>query len=125
MLTKKEIEALLPIIFILGIFIYFADPKNGPIIPCIFNKITGFYCPGCGMTRALHSIFRFDFYQAFRFNALIFIMPPNFILYYLSKHNKYIKLEKTILILMIIIALGYGIARNTITFNYLAPIYIA
>ncbi|WP_353097319.1 DUF2752 domain-containing protein [Tissierella praeacuta] len=90
----------------------------------MFNKITGFYCPGCGMIRALHSIFRFNFYQAFRFNSLILILPPFFVIYYLSKYNKYIRLEKFILILMIIIALGYGIARNTMTFNYLAPIYI-
>ncbi|TCU77306.1 uncharacterized protein DUF2752 [Tissierella praeacuta] len=124
MLTKKEIKILLPIIIILVIFIYFADPLSGPIIPCIFNRITGFYCPGCGMTRALHSILRFDFYQAFRFNSLIFIVPPIFVIYYIFEYNNYIKVAKIILILMIVIALGFGIIRNTIAFSYLSPIML-
>ena len=122
MLTKKEIKILLPIIIILVIFIYFSDPLDGPIIHCIFNKITGFYCPGCGMTRALNTILRFDFHQAFRFNALMFIMPPIFLIYYIFEYNNYVKLAKVVLILMIVIALGFGIIRNTLTFSYLSPI---
>lgn len=125
MLTKKEIKVLLPMVFILGVFTYFSDPTYGPIIPCIFNKITGLYCPGCGMTRAVHSILRFNFYQALRFNALIFIMPLFFMFYYYLNSNRYIKLAKAILILMIIIAMGYGIIRNTVFFSYLAPTIIS
>lgn len=120
--TKKEIRLLLPVVLIIGIFTYFADPTDGPIIPCVFNKITGFYCPGCGMTRAVHSILRFDFYQALRFNALIFIISPIFIFYCLSNYRGNTNLAKAILILMIVIALGYGIIRNTVAFSYLAPI---
>ncbi|MDR7855475.1 DUF2752 domain-containing protein [Tissierella sp.] len=123
-ITKKDIKILLPILLILGIFVYFADPRNGPIFPCIFNEITGLYCPGCGMTRAVNSILRFDFYQALRYNALIFMIPPMFVAYYLLEGSKYKKLSKAIIILMIIIALGYGLIRNTEIFSYLAPVNI-
>ena len=43
-------------------------------IPCLFYEITGYYCPGCGITRLLFSLLKLDFYQAFRYNPLIFIL---------------------------------------------------
>ena len=27
---------------------------------CMFNALTGLYCPGCGTTRALHALAHFD-----------------------------------------------------------------
>jgi len=121
MLTKKDIKLLLPVIFIIGIFVYFSNPSNGPIIPCIFNKITGLFCPGCGMSRAVHSIFKFNFNQAIRYNGLILIIPPMLVFYYLLNNSNSRKLSKIILILMIVISLGYGFIRNTETFSYMSP----
>lgn len=121
MLNKKEIRMLFPVIFILGIFVYFSDPVKGPILPCVFNKITGLYCPGCGITRAIHSVLKFEFYRALRYNALIFIIPPMLMSYHLLSSGRYIKLQKIILILMITVTLGYGILRNIDSFSYLSP----
>ena len=42
---------------------------------CPIRFITGIPCLGCGMTRALTAILRFDFYQAFQYHPLIFLMP--------------------------------------------------
>jgi len=39
-------------------------------IPCIFRKITGLRCPGCGNTRAVTAIARLDFAEALRYNYL-------------------------------------------------------
>lgn len=122
--TKKELKWLLPFIIIILIFVYFARPDNGPILPCIFNRITGLYCPGCGMSRAVHSLLKFQFYNALMYNILIFIIPPLFILYYLFVYNKYIKLSKITLILMILITLGYGIIRNIEVFSSLSWIVL-
>ena len=118
---KKEIGIITLAIIGLSVFVYFKDPFKGPILPCIFNKITGFYCPGCGMTRAVNSIFNFKFYQAFRFNALIFIMPIMLAIYCLLSYKKKSKIAKHILIIMLIIAIGYGVLRNTPQFEFLAP----
>ncbi|HHX62402.1 MAG TPA: DUF2752 domain-containing protein [Epulopiscium sp.] len=122
MLKKNEAVILGLMVVALSIFVYFKDPFNGPILPCIFNKITGFYCPGCGMTRAVNSCFKFDFYQALRFNALLFIMPITLGAYYLAKHMKKPKIATIILIIMLAIAVGYGILRNIPQFDFLAPI---
>lgn len=124
MLNKKEIIFLLPIIIILLVFTFFADPTKGPILPCYINRVTGLYCPGCGMTRAIHSILRFDFAQAIRFNALSLIIPALYILYYISRRKDLEKISKFILILMFIISLAYGVLRNIEGFKFLGPTVI-
>ncbi|MEY2937812.1 MAG: hypothetical protein RL062_401 [Bacteroidota bacterium] len=45
-------------------------------IPCLFTKLTGTECLGCGMTRATMSILKFDFERAWHFNKLSFIVLP-------------------------------------------------
>ena len=105
----------------LSLFVYFKDPFNGPILPCVFNKVTGLYCPGCGMTRAVNSIMNFKFYQALRFNALVVIMPITLAAYYIAEYNKWSQISKVIMFIMFIIVIGYGILRNIPAFSYLAP----
>jgi hypothetical protein len=120
MVSKKKLKIISLAGLVLAIYVYFSDYTNGPILPCIFNKITKLYCPGCGMTRAINSILRLRFYQALRFNSLIFIIPPLMVLYFLT-YKKYKNFGKILIVLMIIISLGYGILRNIPSFDFLAP----
>ncbi len=122
MIKKKEATILGVILMVLSVYVYFKDPFNGPILPCIFNKITGFYCPGCGMTRAVNSCFKFNFYQALRFNALLFIMPIMLGIYYFVNHMKKTKIAKVMLVIMFMVAIGYGVLRNLPSFEFLAPL---
>lgn len=39
--------------------------------PCLFHRVTGLNCPGCGGTRALSAMLRLDFATAFWYNPLI------------------------------------------------------
>ena len=120
-MKRNEAIILGIILMLLSVFVYFKDPFNGPILPCLFNKITGLYCPGCGMTRAVNSCFNFDFYEALRFNALLFIMPPMLMFYYLASYLKKAEIAKVILVIMLVIAIGYGVLRNLALFDFLAP----
>lgn len=96
---------------------------------CPIYKITKLYCPGCGITRMLISILNGKFYQAFRFNPLLFLISPILIFYYLIyfisvlNHKKFIlkKYENNICIFLIILFLGYGIIRNLPLFYFLSP----
>ena len=51
-------------------------------LPCVVHRLTGLFCPGCGSSRALGSLLRLDFYQAFRWNPLVVMLLP-FALFYL------------------------------------------
>ncbi|MFT4864868.1 MAG: hypothetical protein ACI9CV_000994 [Ilumatobacter sp.] len=44
---------------------------NGVLTPCPIRALTGHWCPGCGLTRATHHLFRGNVAQAFSFNAFV------------------------------------------------------
>ena len=80
MKKNKRIISKLAILIGLLIGYYFLNAVFKISIPCMFYKITGFHCPGCGITRLLFSLIKLDFYQAFRYNPLIFILLTIFVL---------------------------------------------
>ena len=43
----------------------------------MFHRVTGYYCPGCGGTRAVFTFFRGDIVRAFKFHPFV---PYTFIL---------------------------------------------
>lgn len=43
---------------------------------CIHKHLLRFDCPGCGMTRALHSLLHFDFKAALHYNFAVFAFFP-------------------------------------------------
>lgn len=89
-------------------------------IPCIFYKITGLKCPGCGITRMLLSIWKLDFRSAYEANQMIFILQP--VLYYFIVKNVlayirgqqmiYRKWENVLLYILIVLMLGFFVIRN-------------
>jgi len=50
---------------------YFDPSKAGFFPGCPLLKITGFACPGCGLTRGFHELFHGRFLAALDFNALV------------------------------------------------------
>ena len=72
LLVFLALSALALIMTVLGL--------KGIGIPCVFYKITGIQCPGCGNTRAVLSLVRGNIKAAFSYNALF--LPE--ILYLLS-----------------------------------------
>lgn len=63
-------------------------------VTCLFWKVTGIYCPTCGMTRAFYSILNFHFIEAFRYNILsipffIFIIISILVLIYEILTNRW------------------------------------
>ena len=54
-----------------GAVAYF-DPATANFLPvCPLFALTGFACPGCGLTRGFHALFHGDVLTALDFNALI------------------------------------------------------
>ena len=62
-------------IFLLALFalvIYIFGTQILELVPpCAFHKITGFYCPGCGGTRAVFSLARGEIVRSFIFHPIV------------------------------------------------------
>lgn len=113
------------VLFLLVLYLVIAGYFN-IYIPCPIKAITGFYCPGCGITRMIKSLFELDFYAAFRYNPLLFIsLPFDLFLYfdYVFRKNKslYKKIPELVWYIIIILLIVYGILRNIPYFSFLAP----
>ena len=126
MFTKKK-NLKLGIIAILVFFVYyFLNIYTDFSIPCLFHKLTGFYCPGCGITRLLFSLIHLDFYQAFRYNPLVFILLILSMVYWLfklilKKFSIDLIIPNFVWYILLFIVIIYGIMRNIPFFNFLIP----
>ena len=122
MIRKKEMKLILLLISFLIIFLFLNKVFNFTI-PCLFHEITNLYCPGCGITRMFLALFKLDFYQAFRYNPLVFILLILSIVYFLVKKigKLNFKFPNYIYYYLLFIVIIYGVLRNIPLFSFLAP----
>ena len=45
--------------------------KDREEMQCVFYNLTGLYCPGCGGTRAVYSMLKFNILDAIRYNITV------------------------------------------------------
>ncbi len=57
-----------------GYFIF--NRLTGLAIPCVFRKVTGSRCPGCGISHMLIHMSKLEFHEALLSNPLLFFMIP-------------------------------------------------
>lgn len=72
-------------LFITAFYFFYNPTKIDFGYQCLFNKITGFYCFGCGGQRAFHALLHGHFQTAFQANLLIFIVLPLVFLKFLEE----------------------------------------
>ena len=116
------IMTLKPVFLLLltGTVYYFVFVNFGIGIPCVIRKITGYKCPGCGMTHAVVELLRFNFKSAWDYNALSITVFPAVCLYLLfrwvrEKENsdrEFRAWEYIFLCVLLVTVLIYGISRN-------------
>jgi hypothetical protein len=90
-------------------------------VPCVFHELTGFYCPGCGITRAALSLLTLDFYQSFRYNPLVFLILPLYIAYAMANKKQMRRISTVIMAVMLIVTIAFGLLRNIPALIWLAP----
>lgn len=99
---------------------YLLVKVTGVGIPCLFNKVTGLKCPGCGITHMYMAMLELDFYKAFKHNPYVFVIQP--ILYYFiikeyldwlrNVKTTFNKFENIVLLLLIASSLVFTVLRN-------------
>jgi uncharacterized protein DUF2752 len=68
-------------------YVFVFEPgKTGFFPVCMFRLLTGFTCPGCGSTRAMHQILHGHFAAAFMLNPL-FVLAIPFLLFALLRYS--------------------------------------
>ncbi|MDB6016516.1 MAG: hypothetical protein JWR19_1005 [Pedosphaera sp.] len=59
------------------VVLFLFNPAQHSFYPvCIFHRLTGLECPGCGASRALHSLFHGRLLAALHFNPLFVLALP-------------------------------------------------
>lgn len=101
---------------------------TGQGVPCLFHAVTGLYGPGCGITRGVVALLHLQFYQALRYNALLypvglflFAQLLRLVYYWASGRHRGEKMANRVAIGLVVLALLYGVARNLPMFSFLAP----
>ena len=125
---KKNIRLLF--LILIGFFYYIISSITHFYISCPIHFLFHIWCPGCGITRMIHSIFLLDFKQAFRFNQLLFISMPLFLFFFINtvycnfmgKKPIYQSIPNYFYYIYIVILLIFMIIRNI--FPFFAPVDI-
>ena len=65
------------LVLALGAVLFLVDPAHCPFYPqCLFRRITGWNCPGCGTLRAMHQLLHGHVLAALRDNVLFVVSLP-------------------------------------------------
>ena len=91
---------------IILIIAYFAFLKNYLYTICPVVLLSGYPCPGCGMTRAMFKVLRLDFAGAWEMHPFIYPIGILFLLFCISRYFLNGKYMKYVKVFMIIIAVG-------------------
>ncbi|MCH5273787.1 MAG: DUF2752 domain-containing protein [Lachnospiraceae bacterium] len=93
---------------------------TGVAIPCVFYQVTGFSCPGCGVTRMCINILKGNIPEAVKCNPALFFcsIPLTYVLidgmirYIKTGTTRPRKWQEVLLCVMIAVLLVHGVLRN-------------
>lgn len=123
MTEKARLKRILKdtgVILAIGIAYFIFVTITGFYIPCLIRTLTGYLCPGCGISHYFVHMAHFEFREAFRANPYVFFFVPVAVPYWAFKSYQYIKTgetkyslpEKIVIGALIIAAIVFGIVRN-------------
>ena len=89
-------------------------------VPCPFHAVTGWLCPGCGVTRMCLALLRWDWPAAWNANPVLLMMLPVLAVLGVRLAVRYVregaaagsKWESALLWAMTALLIVWGVARN-------------
>jgi hypothetical protein len=92
---RRAVGRLTARIVLLGLAYALFIQCTGLGIPCVFRLVTGYRCPGCGMTHAAMALIHGQPKTAFRENPLSLSVVPLLLLYGAYRAEVYIRTART------------------------------
>ena len=101
--------------------VMFEPGKTGLFPVCLFRFLTGYQCPGCGSTRAMHQLLHGHVVSAFELNPFFLVAIP-FLLYALISYSVIVmrggvpahnRLPAPYIYALFFVVLSFWIFRNT------------
>lgn len=104
----------------LAVFYFIFDPLSTRFMPqCVFHRMTGWDCAGCGSQRMLHALLRGNLRDAWEANALALLAIPfiGFLFWVDSQRTRRPELyrkvySKWLIIISGIVIVGWFLLRN-------------
>ena len=92
---RRAVGSLTARIVLLGLAYALFIQCTGLGIPCVFRLVTGYRCPGCGMTHAAMALIHGQPKIAFRENPLSLSVAPLLLFYGAYRAEVYIRTART------------------------------
>ena len=120
---------------LLALFVIYRTPpeQNRFAPPCLFHKVTGLHCPGCGATRATHALLHLRLGEAVKKNALFVALLPFMVAWVVRSVWRWVQgkppreprvlTRPRVAVVLVVAVFAFAILRNLpwAPFNLLAP----
>ncbi|WP_176762411.1 DUF2752 domain-containing protein [Eubacterium oxidoreducens] len=88
--------------------------------PCLFHTLTGYYCPGCGGTRAVIAFFHGRFIQSFFYHPVVPLFFIGYLIYMITNsihliskgHTPLLHAHARYLWILLIVTIANWIIKN-------------
>jgi hypothetical protein len=112
-----------------GAVLFFFNPSTHGFYPvCLFHKLTGLNCPGCGGTRAAYQLLHGHLLLALRDNALfilalvvLMVRGIWFAARKICRQPATLAVPPKALWAFLVLAAAFGVLRNLPAFSFLSP----
>lgn len=120
-LLWKDIWTLRYAILVFAVYVFMGRYMFYSICPVV--NITGFPCPGCGMTRAVFAVCRGDFAFAWKLHPFVYVLIGYVVIFAFRRYvlQKEVKSMIQYLIVIAVAMIGYYIYRMIRFFPGEAP----
>ncbi len=87
MYRRSTVIAIWSVLLAAAVYLFMFEPGRTGLFPvCLFRLVTGYTCPGCGSTRAMHQLLHGHVVAAFMLNPFLLLAIP-FLLYALIRYS--------------------------------------
>jgi len=122
MYRRSTVIAIWSVLLAGAAYLFVFEPGKTGLFPvCLFRFLTGYQCPGCGSTRALHQLLHGHVIAAFELNPFFLVAIP-FLMYALIRYSVIVmhggvpthnRLPPRYIYAVFFIVLSFWIFRNT------------